>query len=316
MKQETLKLFLENYENKGICANLPNFVKSYEKKFKTGEKTISYYPWAVIEKLFRMQGGKIEVADFGYAVKFEGKQITLDNTTGEYKEENAEKEALFIHLKGFWQGEELEEFYPIFDNQNAQVIKTPNAMQLNTARQRGMVRLIARLSGIGLHIFEQQTDPEDDSLFDISITSKEEKVKKAETKLDKAFEEKIEIKKPAKVVKKEEEPTDIFELDAPKKATKIEKVEKKKEEKSYMEEFLMGQALEITPKETELKEEPQGENFAKDSEEYAEKMITLKSLFKTPESRMEVKQFILGKKKQMLGELDYQELCELEKILK
>ena len=70
--------------------------------------------------------------------------------------------ALFIHLHALWQGVEEDEFYPLFDSQNAKIIKTPTALDLNTARQRGMVRLIARISGIGLDIFEQQDTQFDD----------------------------------------------------------------------------------------------------------------------------------------------------------
>ena len=69
-----------------------------------------------------------------------------------------ENNALFIHLQATWQGETLDEYYPIFDNQTSKIIRLPDAQDLNTARQRGMVRLIARISGIGLTIFEQTDD--------------------------------------------------------------------------------------------------------------------------------------------------------------
>lgn len=164
MDDKIIKLFNENYQNKGLCENLPKFAKKIIKIFKktNQEKTILYYPWAVVERIFRLQGGKVEVLDWAKKVEFVGSDYA-PNEQGELVMTEQSNRALFLHLKATWQGEEEEEFYPIFDNQNAKIIKTPDALDLNTARQRGMVRLIARLSGIGLDIFEQQEGQFDNS---------------------------------------------------------------------------------------------------------------------------------------------------------
>lgn len=156
MNEKALELFIKNYENKGICENLKSKVKTIEKEFKRQGLTvyIDYLPWAIVERLFRMQGGKIEVVDWKYAVSFDSKEYDVETGTIEA----TTKDAHFIHLKGYWQGEELDEYYPIFDSQTSRVVKTPDANQLNASRQRGSVRLIARLSGIGLWIFEQQDE--------------------------------------------------------------------------------------------------------------------------------------------------------------
>lgn len=156
MNEKALDLFIKNYENKGICEGLKSKVKTIEKEFKKQGVTvyIDYLPWAIVERLFRMQGGKIEVVDWKYSIPFDSKEYDVETGTIEA----TTKDAHFIHLKGYWQGEELDEYYPIFDSQTSRVIKTPDANQLNASRQRGSVRLIARLSGIGLWIFEQQDE--------------------------------------------------------------------------------------------------------------------------------------------------------------
>ncbi len=156
MNEKALDLFIKNYENKGICEGLKSKVKTIEKEFKKQGLTvyIDYLPWAIVERLFRIQGGKIEVVDWKYAVPFDSKEYDVETGTIEA----TTRDSHFIHLKGYWQGEELDEYYPIFDSQTSRVIKTPDANQLNASRQRGSVRLIARLSGIGLWIFEQQDE--------------------------------------------------------------------------------------------------------------------------------------------------------------
>jgi len=186
MNEKALELFLSNYENKGICEGLKSKVKTIEKEFKKQGVTvyIDYLPWAIVERLFRMQGGKIEVVDWKYSIPFDSKEYDVE--TGAI--ETATRDALFIHLKGYWQGEELDEYYPIFDSQTSRVIKTPDANQLNASRQRGSVRLIARLSGIGLWIFEQQDeDNEPGEIVPKSIQEVEEPIEKPEAtrKVDK-----------------------------------------------------------------------------------------------------------------------------------
>jgi len=156
MNEKALELFISNYENKGICEGLKSKVKTIEKEFKKQGVTvyIDYLPWAIVERLFRMQGGLIKVLDWEYTVSFDSKEYDVETGTIEA----TTRDSHFIHLKGYWQGEELDEYYPIFDSQTSRVIKTPDANQLNASRQRGSVRLIARLSGIGLWIFEQQDE--------------------------------------------------------------------------------------------------------------------------------------------------------------
>ena len=62
---------------------------------------------------------------------------------GEVIIKDEENNALFIHLQATWQGETLDEYYPIFDNSNLKDYQITRREDLNTARQRGMRRLIA-----------------------------------------------------------------------------------------------------------------------------------------------------------------------------
>ena len=307
MKQETLKLFLENYKNEGLCSALKDFEKIFEKKFAKAEaKTIKYFPWAVIERLFRMQGGITEVVNFAFKVDFHSKDITVNPLTSELQEEETTSQALFIHLKGTWQGETLDEYYPIFDNQNAKIIKTPNAMQLNTARQRGMVRLIARLSGIGLSIFEQQD--EDGAERDLVVTQKTPTPKKEDNQ--NPFVEETPIKSAVKTkftpaTKIEEEPQ--LEI-------------KPSPSGNFFEEFLTGAAIEpkrqsSTPVTLLENTQELPEEYSNDTEEYAEKLLEIKKLYNTDEKRRNAKAFIVNKGKEIVSDLTYSELLELQKAL-
>ena len=159
MNNEAKKLFIENYFNRGDCDGLLEKTKIIEKEFKrTGQvKIIRYLHWALVERIFRLQGGVVEVKNWKFEVPFKTIVQTYDDN-GEVFSKEEENNALFIHLQAYWQGETLDEYYPIFDNQTSKIIRLPDAQDLNTARQRGMVRLIARISGIGLTIFEQTDD--------------------------------------------------------------------------------------------------------------------------------------------------------------
>lgn len=306
MNEKALKLFLENYENKGQAEGLQGFQKVIVKEFKKSNTTkhINYLPWAVVERIFRMQGGKIEVVSFNHKVEFE---------VNEYNPESGEiekgiKSAMFVHLKGYWQDEELDEFYPIFDNQTSKVIRTPDAQQLNTSRQRGSVRLIARLSGIGLWVFEQQDDDfEDDTKVNIQTKEGDE----------------VETKK--KVVKGNKE-------SKPKGAVKVESKEKEneamnellfgedlggKEEEEEEEDLLSmltGKAVEPETKKEETPKITETKDFPKESEEHSTLLLEVKKFVKT--HKEDIMKFRDSKGKELLSDLTYSELEELIATLK
>lgn len=327
MKKEAKELFLKNYQNKEDCKDLPKFIKSFEKEFKKKgtSKTIKYYPWAVIERIFRMQGGMIEVVDWASTVTFKTNDYAPDEN-GELVLTEQETHALFIHLKATWQGETLEEHYPLFDNQSAKIIKTPNALDLNTARQRGSVRLIARLSGIGLDIFEQQDTQFEDTNEEVNV-SKKESTKKEDTKEE---EQKPKPKKKSTTQKKKEKDKEkakdalgeIVEVEdkptkkeEPKEEVDVKKAdskEKETEDQGFLKGFLDGE--EVEEKTEEIKQEQKGfvqEEFDKESQEYADLLLEVRKTVRKGNLQKDAKSFIKGKSKELLSDLSYSELKEL-----
>lgn len=289
MNNEAKKLFLENYFNRGDCEGLLEKTKIIEKEFKrTGEvKTIRYLHWALVERIFRLQGGVVEVKNWKFEVPFTTTVQTYDDN-GEVIVKEEENNALFIHLQATWQGETLDEYYPIFDNQTSKIIRLPDAQDLNTARQRGMVRLIARISGIGLTIFEQiddQFNKEDDT---------------------KAIVEQSKISpEPEKKLKPEKN------LFSPEKTetVKTETVETPPEENDFLAMMLGKDVSKIVPQTNETEEE----DYGKETEQYAEKKLAIKKYVAT--NQKTILEYMNKHGASLLGDLTYKQLSELENII-
>ena len=309
MNEQTLKLFQENYENKGLCNGLDKMVKTFTKEFKKSNttKTIQYLPWAVSERIFRMQGGSIEVVDWKYGVAFDSQEYNAER--GEI--EQGARNALFVHLKGTWQGETLDEFYPIFDNQSSKVIRTPDAQELNTSRQRGSVRLIARLTGIGLWIFEQQDNQfgddsgEEEVIVAKKVEDKEDKKETTTTTKGNKKSNKEETKA------KEKQDKD----DAMNDALGVEKsIEEQREEEANVNNMLLGKAVsaieENDNKETLTQPETPKENddYAIGTEQHSDMLLKVKAFVKVEGKR---EMIIAFKGDKLLGHLSYKQLKEL-----
>lgn len=280
LKQETLKLFNDNYNKKGMCAELPKYLKTFNKEYKKSNtvREITYYPWAVVERFFRMQGGQIEVAEWATRVAFPYTDYA-PNEDGELVVTQQEQYALFIHLKATWMGLEEHEYYPIFDNQNSKIIKTPNSLDLNKARQRGMVRLIARISGIGLDIFEQTDSQEEEHIQDLAETTAIKVEKKTIT---------------------------------PKKAEKNKTKEKSQpavdlNQNDFLQNFLSGD--EVEPK-VEIPKEK--EEFSKETQQYADLLLEVRKTIRDNGKQNEAKAFVSEQNKELLSQLTYGELKQLQ----
>ena len=246
-------------------------------------REITYYPWAVVERFFRMQGGVIEVVDWATRVTFPYSDFA-PNSEGELVMTQMEQHALFIHMKATWQGIEEHEYYPIFDNQSSKIIKTPNSLDLNKARQRGMVRLIARISGIGLDIFEQQELEYDESLEDTAEQTS------------------IKVQKKTKPVKK---------VEPKQKQTKI--VEQPKEEESFLQSFFKGDEVE-TPEDVGIHRVKE-EEFGNDTQEYADLLLEVRKVIRDNGSQQDAKNFVKEQEKELLSELSYSELNALKESI-
>ena len=290
MNNEAKKLFIENYFNRGDCEGLLEKTKTIEKEFKrTGQvKIIRYLHWALVERIFRLQGGEVEVKNWKFEVPFTTTVQTYDDN-GEIilKEEN--NNALFIHLQAKWQGENLDEYYPIFDNQTSKIISQPDAQDLNTARQRGMVRLIARISGIGLTIFEQTDDQFNNKDDDTKALIEPSKTAaKAEKKL-----------KPEKKLFSPEQTA----------AVKNETISTPTEENDFLAMMQGKDATKTVLPTTETEEE----DFGKETEQYAEKKLAIKKHIAAHQKT--ILEYMNKHGASLLGDLTYKQLSELEKII-
>ena len=299
MNQEAKNLFLKNYFNEGDCEGLMDKTKIIEKEFrKTGQvKTIRYLHWALVERIFRLQGGTFEVKSWNFEVPFITK-IKAYNENGEITTKEEKQSALFLHLSANWMGETLEEHYPIFDNQTSRIISLPDAQDLNTAKQRGMVRLIARISGIGLSIFEQLEDQfaKDDEGTKIIQEPKQPSMPEQK--------EKTKVEKKSKTEKKLEniptaEPTPVVE---------------ETDDSNVFLEMMKGEKVAIDHAPTALSPKVDVEDYDKDTEQYADKKLAIKKFISTHQKT--ILDFMASKGASLLGDLTYAQLVELESIVK
>ena len=302
MNQEAKNLFLKNYFNEGDCAGLMDKTKIIEKEFrKTGQvKTIRYLHWALVERIFRLQGGTFEVKSWNFEVPFIT-NIKAYDENGEITTKEEKQSALFLHLSANWMGETLEEHYPIFDNQTSRIISLPDAQDLNTAKQRGMVRLIARISGIGLSIFEQLEDQfaKDD---DEAKVIKEPKPATTPEK-----KEKPSIEKKSKTEKKLET-VSTSEIREPKTV-----VEEEDDSNAFLE-MMKGEKVAIDHAPTAFPPKVDVEDYDKDTEQYADKKLAIKKFISTHQKT--ILDFMASKGASLLGDLTYAQLVELESIVK
>jgi hypothetical protein len=183
------ELWLNNYKGIGDTAEL-------EKSLKTlgygSRNNISYLPWAVVERIFRLQDGDVHWVPINEHSYVDMDYITLesqtDSVTGEVTSRTIR--SFFININAVWQGREYTERYPLQDS-NGRPLNNWTQNDLNKAYQRGKVKAIAIVSGIGYKLFE-----------DGDLQFEEEEVKTAKPK---ALEKNIHAVEPS-VIKKEIDP--------------------------------------------------------------------------------------------------------------
>jgi hypothetical protein len=196
------ELWNKNYRGEGNTAELSSFIKTLD---YGSRKNVSYLPWAVVIRIFEFQDGTYEL---------------LKNTTGESIvevdkmhvrdeiEDNGQiipkyMTSYFLNIKATWNGRTHIERYPLQDN-NGRAVSTWNQDILHKSTLRGIVKAIARVSGIGYKLFEDG---------DLQFESDEDKSEKAATPEEKAKK----LNKPA---------TEVVEK--PKTKTEVKAEEKKK----------------------------------------------------------------------------------------
>ena len=151
MEKNWKELWLTNYRGEGDTSELIDFLK----KLNYGNRSnISYLPWATVERIFRLQDGKITIVKSSNQTIVEADHVQV-------REEINEQgvlvptfaNAFFINIQVDWQGQTHIERYPLQDSSGRPLTMwTQN--DINKAIQRGKVKAIAIISGIGFKLFE------------------------------------------------------------------------------------------------------------------------------------------------------------------
>ena len=192
-------LWQENYLGKGDCKELDKRVKQL--KTKKQEIIATYLPWAIVERIFNLQDGKIEIIrantqiekvfvsnpDFDPTQNVDSiggtnlpaieKTVVTQSTIVEVDKLHVRDEidegvvipkfmlCYFVNVKVIWQGREYTERYPLLSSTN-QPLSFWTQADLNRAIQRAKVKAIAIVSGIGYKLYEdgdlQFEDTKDD----------------------------------------------------------------------------------------------------------------------------------------------------------
>lgn len=232
MAEKTWKeKWLANYRGEGDCQELESFLKELDYGSRKG---VTYLPWAVVDRIFKMQGGVTETIFFPRTVEVsdgeEGtKTIEVGNTIVEVDSVHIRDEvdsngvvtpkymnSYFVRIKAEWEGQVHVERYPLLSS-TGQALAYWTQIDLNKAVQRGKVKAIAIVSGIGYKLFEDgdlqfeddaKDRPTKEPVEELKKPKKEEKVEKAEPKVTKE-------KK-----KEEPKPSVMDDLEEPKEAPK------------------------------------------------------------------------------------------------
>lgn len=159
------ELWNDNYRGIGDTAELDKLVKRLDYGSRTG---VSYLPWAVVERIFKMQGGSINI------VKFNPESIVEVDKAYVRDEINEAGVVIpkymmsyFINVQVFWHERSYTERYPLQDS-NGRPLSFWTQNDLNKACQRAKVKAIASVSGIGYKLFEDgdlqfENDEKDDA---------------------------------------------------------------------------------------------------------------------------------------------------------
>lgn len=229
MSDNWKELWLKNYNNEGDCKGLEEYVERLDFGAK---KDAFYLPWAVVERIFRLQDGEIEI------LKTNDKIVEMDKVSiaqvvdsDGVITENASV-SFFVNVKVKWQGREHVEKYPLQDS-NGRALVMWNQNDINRAIQRAKVKAIAIISGIGYKLFEKN-----DMQFEIEDTPRKSNTKVEQTEIKakelkeqtevktkelkeqtevktKELKEKIEIKEEQKIEEKQIEPQETETVNLP-----------------------------------------------------------------------------------------------------
>jgi hypothetical protein len=203
---EWTELWLQNYKGLGDTAELENKLKTLG---YGARQNISYLPWAIVDRIFKLQGGTTEL------IKFDDGITSVEVDRVKVRDEYDEGEIIpkfvtsfFINIKATWKGQTHIERYPIQDS-NGRPLSIWTQNDLNKSYQRGKVKAIAIVSGIGYKLFEDgDLQFEEEPKGNETKVETKAKVEEPKTKKKVAEEPKVVVEEPKVVV---EEPKVVVE---------------------------------------------------------------------------------------------------------
>lgn len=179
-------LWYKNYKGEGDTAELESFLK----KLSYGSKDIAnYLPWAVVERIFKFQGGTYKILrltspDSIVEVDQVKTKVDVDPDTGIVTEKIVK--SYFVNVEVQWMGQVHVERYPLQGSNNTPLLSW-SQNELNRAVQRAKVKAIANVSGIGYKLFEdgdlQFENDDDGNDRNTKVSESLSKVKEAKSKL-------------------------------------------------------------------------------------------------------------------------------------
>lgn len=161
MEKNWKELWLKNYRGEGDTSELIDFLK----KLNYGNRTnISYLPWATVERIFKLQDGQVETVLSENPINHieDQKTHTIVEVDRVLVREEADENGVvsrtyansyFVNIRATWQGQNHIERYPLQDS-SGRPLSTWTQNEINKAIQRGKVKAIAIVSGIGFKLFE------------------------------------------------------------------------------------------------------------------------------------------------------------------
>lgn len=173
------ELWNKNYRGEDDTKGLVSSVKTLSYGSRNGA---SYLPWAIVERIYKLQDGKFEVIKVDESIveidRVHIRDEIDDNGVVIPKYANS----YFINIKAEWKGQVYIERYPLQDS-NGKPLMNWTQNELNKSVQRGKVKAIAIVSGIGYKLFE---DGDLQFVEDGKETVPEDKVENAKKILSKS----------------------------------------------------------------------------------------------------------------------------------
>jgi len=155
MEKNWKELWLKNYRGEGDTQELSSFLK----KLNYGNRNnISYLPWAVVERIFRLQDGTIEVlpsvvSELQTGIVEADRTLVKEEVDSNGVVSKTYANAYFVNIRVNWQGLVYIERYPLQDS-SGRPLSYWTQNDINKAIQRGKVKAIAIISGVGFKLFE------------------------------------------------------------------------------------------------------------------------------------------------------------------